>query len=165
VASKEWGIYLPHGNPVDMITVPAQSKRGRDRRLEGDEELEAKEYGGGIALIIIIAIETGMRRGEIVALRWENINRIKRTAKLLDTKNGEDRTIPLSKKALKLLNRLPHNINGKVFSMRGDSITRAFERCCKRENITDLRDMKQPATFLRWALISWKSLQLQGIKI
>lgn len=152
VASKEWGIYLPHGNPVDMITVPAQSKRGRDRRLENDEEkrllLEAKEYGGEIASIIIIAIETGMRRGEIVALRWENINRTKRTAKLLDTKNGEDRAIPLSKKVLELLESLPHNINGKVFSMRGDSITRAFERCCKREKITNLRfhDLRHEAT-------------------
>ena len=34
VASKEWGVYLPRGNPVDMITVPTQPKQGRDRRLE-----------------------------------------------------------------------------------------------------------------------------------
>ena len=38
VASKEWGVCLPRGNPVYMITVPTQSKRGRDRRLEGNEE-------------------------------------------------------------------------------------------------------------------------------
>lgn len=38
VASKESDIYLPSGNPVDMITIPPQARQGRDRRLESDEE-------------------------------------------------------------------------------------------------------------------------------
>jgi integrase len=152
IAAKEWGIYLPHGNPIDMITIPAQATRGRDRRLEGDEEerlrLAAKQYGGEILSVMVFATETGMRRGEIVDLRWENINRIKKIAKLLDTKNGEDRTIPLSPKALKIIESLPINISGKVFSMRGDSISQAFERCCKRANIVNLRfhDLRHEAT-------------------
>lgn len=152
VASKEWGVYLPHGNPVDMITVPAQSKRGRERRLENDEQERlqkaAKEYGGQISDIITFAIETAMRRGEIVDLCWENINKVKRTARLRLTKNGENRTVPLSPGALKVLDKLPRNISGKVFSMRGDSITQAFERCCKRANIVDLRfhDLRHEAT-------------------
>jgi len=80
-----------------------------------------------------------MRRGEICELRWENIDLRKKTAKLIDTKNGEDRKIPLSPKALQLLNSLPRNLSGRVFSMRTDSITQAFERCCKRAKIEDLR--------------------------
>ena len=152
VASKEWGVYLPRGNPIDMITVPTQPKRGRDRRLEGNEEERllsaAKEYGGEIDTIIQFAIETAMRRGEIYELRWENINRIKKTAKLLDTKNGEDRKIPLTPKALQLLSSLPRNLSGRVFSMRTDSISQAFERCCKRAKIKDLRlhDLRHEAT-------------------
>jgi len=152
VASKEWGIYLPHGNPIDMITVPPQPKRGRERRLEGNEEerllLAAKEYGGELSAIISFAIETAMRRGEIVELRWENINKLKRTAKLLDTKNGENRTVPLSPVALKILESIPRNINGRVFSIKADSITTAFDRCCRRAHIESLRfhDLRHEAT-------------------
>ena len=152
VASKEWGIYLPRGNPVDMITVPTAPKRGRDRRLEGNEEDRllnaAQGYGGEISAIIQIAIETAMRRGEICELRWENVNKTKKTAKLLDTKNGDTRNIPLSPKALKLLNELPQEFKGRVFSMRTDSVTQAFERCCKRAQIEGLRlhDLRHEAT-------------------
>jgi len=152
VASKEWGIYLPHGNPVDMITVPTQPKQGRDRRLESGEEERllkaAKSYGGEIHTIIQFAIETAMRRGEIHGLLWKNIDRRKKTAKLIDTKNGEDRNVPLTPKALKLLNSLPRNFNGRVFSMKSDSISQAFERCCKRAKIENLRlhDLRHEAT-------------------
>lgn len=152
VASKEWGIYLPHGNPIDMINVPPQPKRGRERRLEGNEEerllLAAKEYGGELSAIISFAIETAIRRGEIVDLRWENINKVKRTAKLLDTKNGENRTVPLSPAAQKILDSIPRNLHGRVFSMKGDSITTAFDRCCRRAQIENLRfhDLRHEAT-------------------
>jgi integrase len=152
VASKEWGVYLPRGNPVDMITVPTQPTRGRDRRLEGDEEerllIAANDYGGEIKIIIQFAIETGMRRGEIYELRSENIDRQNKTARLLDTKNGDNRKIPLSPIALKLLRALPRNLSGRIFSMRSDSITQAFERCCKRANIEGLRlhDLRHEAT-------------------
>lgn len=152
VASKEWGIYLPHGNPIDMITVPPQPKRGRERRLEGNEEerllTAAKEYGGELSAIISFAIETAMRRGEIVELRWENVNKVKRTAKLLDTKNGENRTVPLSPTAQKILDSIPRNLHGRVFSMKADSITTAFDRCCRRAQIENLRfhDLRHEAT-------------------
>lgn len=89
-----------------------------------------------------------MCRGEIYELLWENIDQKKKTAKLLDTKNGEDRKIPLSPKAIKLLTTLPEGLNGRVFSMKSDSITQAFERCCKRAGIEGLRlhDLRHEAT-------------------
>jgi integrase len=152
IASKEWGIYLPHGNPIDMITVPPQPKRGRERRLELGELDRllnaAKEYGGEIFAIISFAVETAMRRGEIVQLYWENIDRNKRVVTLHDTKNGESRTVPLSPEALNVLRVIPQNISGKVFSIRADSITTAFDRCCKRTGIDNLRfhDLRHEAT-------------------
>ena len=150
-AIKEWGIHLPRGNPVDSIKIPTQPK-GRDRRLIDDEEnlllQAARFYGGEIQDIITLAIETGMRRGEIAKLQWQHINLKKRTATLYDTKNTEDRTIPLSTRALNLLNGLPRNLSGKVFIMMPDSITRAFVRLCKMAEIEDLRfhDLRHEAT-------------------
>ena len=150
-AQKEWDIYLPRGNPVDSVSIPVQPK-GRERRLEGDEEQKLLEaamaYGGEIYSIIILAIETGMRRGEIAKLRWSDINLTKRTATLYDTKNTEDRTIPLTVKVFNLLTGLPRNISGKVFTMRPDSITQAFERVRDRADMEDFRfhDLRHEAT-------------------
>ena len=88
-AQKEWEIYLPRGNPVDSVSIPTQTK-GRDHRLIGDEEERllnaAQAYGGEIYNIIILAMETAMRRGEIAKLRWKDINLSKRTALLYDKK-------------------------------------------------------------------------------
>lgn len=151
LAQREWDIYLPRGNPVDSISMPPKGK-GRDRRLQSNEENEllkaAKEYGGFIEDIIILALETGARRGEIANLHWENINFTKRTAILRDTKNTDDREVPLSKKAVEVIKRQPRHINGLVFPIRGDSITKAFGRVCKNAKLEDLRfhDLRHEAT-------------------
>lgn len=151
IASKEWEIPLPLGNPVTLITVPTQPK-GRERRLEGNEEelilAGASEYGGVIKEVIIFAIETGMRRSELCRLDWKDINLKKHTALLYYTKNTEDRTVPLSSTAMRVLSSLPRNINDLVFGLRPDSITQAFKRICKRAGIEGLHfhDLRHEAT-------------------
>jgi integrase len=151
LAQREWDIYLPHGNPVDSISLPKKSK-ARERRLQQGEEgallKAAQEYGGYIGSIICLAIETGMRRGEIVSLRWQDINLSSKVAILRDTKNGDDRTVPLSTKAIEILSSEPRHIAGRVFPIRGDSITQAFDRVCRKAGIENLRfhDLRHEAT-------------------
>ena len=67
--------------------------------------------------VILFAIETGMRRGEILSLTWEHVHLGKRYVHLPDTKNGDSRVVPLSPLALELLRDLPRNIRSdqKVF--------------------------------------------------
>lgn len=150
-SQKEWGINLPRGNPADYVSIPSDSK-GRDRRFYKGEEKEllkaAKEYSTDMHDVIVFAIETGARRGEISKLLWENINIRNQTATLLDTKNSEDRTIPLSKTIIEMLKSRVRNINGKVFNMRADSITQAFSRIKQSTGIKDLRfhDLRHEAT-------------------
>ena len=60
--------------------------------------------------MILFAIETGMRRGEILSLTWENVHLEKRYVQLPDTKNGESRDVPLSPLAMELLRELLRNI-------------------------------------------------------
>jgi len=150
-AITEWDIHLPHGNPVNSVKLPPKGG-SRERRLEtGEEELllkHAKLYGGLIESIIKMALETGARRGEIQRLRWENIDFTNSTAFLLDTKNGEDRKIPISNQAVLVLNSLPRNICGSVFLIRPDSISQAFRRVCKKAGIKDLwfHDLRHEAT-------------------
>jgi len=89
-----------------------------------------------------------MRRGEIVSLRWQDVNLSSRVAILRDTKNGDDRAVPLSTKAIETLSLEPRHTTGRVFPIRGDSITQAFDRVCKKAGIENLRfhDLRHEAT-------------------
>jgi integrase len=80
-----------------------------------------------------------MRRGELVNLHWNDTDFIRRVALLKDTKNGESRTVPLSSTAIQILQNLPRRIDGRVFGMQADSVTKAFERACRRAGVVGLR--------------------------
>ena len=67
IAVKEWGINLQN-NPVSMVSLP-KIARGRDRRLESGEEEQLLSSTGELKRLIILALETGMRRGEILTLK------------------------------------------------------------------------------------------------
>jgi integrase len=55
--------------------------------------------------LVKLAIETAMRRGELLSLTWENVDLKRQTAHLPDTKNGDPRTVPLSTRAVAILRR------------------------------------------------------------
>jgi integrase len=67
VATRDWGINLPHGNPVAHVSMP-KLPSGRTRRLESDEEsLVLKELATNRVMhaVVVLALETAMRRSEI----------------------------------------------------------------------------------------------------
>ncbi|HRE17998.1 MAG TPA: site-specific integrase [Rhodocyclaceae bacterium] len=146
IARKDWGFHMD--NPVLAMRRPKPAK-ARERRLMSDEEarlLKALEnedrdahgrLGSGtrnpwIKPLMQLAIETAMRRGELLSLRWENIELDHQTAYLEDTKNGESRTVPLSSAAVRILRALPRSISGIVFPITEDSIKKAFSRAVSR---------------------------------
>ena len=103
----------------------------RQRRLEAGEEealLEACRESGAHSLqtVVILAIETGMRFGELVGVTWANVNLEKRTIFLPDTKNGSPRTVPLSTRALNAIQTQPRSIDGRLFSAKPGSIRSAY---------------------------------------
>jgi len=117
VARKEWGIHASY--PVRDIRLPSDGKP-RDRRLRADEEVRlleacARARNSWLLPLVELAIETGMRRSELLALEWTRIDLKKRIAVLADTKNGHPRCVPLSTKAVKILRRLKNDEKGAVF--------------------------------------------------
>jgi len=90
-----------------------------------------------------------MRRGEILSLYWKHIDLINNTAYLPDTKNSEPRTVPLSTRAIKILNALPRSISGKVFSTTDEAIRLGFYRSCKRAKSADMKK-NEPIEGLRF---------------
>jgi integrase len=83
-------------------------------------------------------------------LAWEEIDLVKGTAHLPITKTDVPRTVPLSTLAIATLNGLPRRIDGRVFGLKAESMSQAFERACeeRRANIQDLRfhDLRHEAT-------------------
>lgn len=154
IARREWGMESLT-NPVDLVRKP-RPNNARTRRIAaglpnaeapGDEEsesdrgaqdgeLERVAKASGSALlpsIICLAVETAMRRGEIVSLRWEHVDLKRRVARLPSTKNGDARDVPLSTRAIGVLEKLQAGRkSGRVFVIRSDAVTRAFERAVKR---------------------------------
>lgn len=141
VASKEFRIPLPSGNPVAMIRKPIGNP-SRDRRLasEAFEKLLAaceQSRNTWLKPAVLISVETAMRQGELLALRWENVNLEKRVAFLLMTKNGAARAVPLSSRAVALLEALPRSIDGRVLPLEKQGLHAVFTTACKRANISD----------------------------
>jgi integrase len=148
VAIKDWGYPLAV-NPAQMIRKPKANK-GRDRRLEvGELDLliDALQFTWGVQSIVLLALETGMRRSEILSLKWVNIFIEDRYLILPDTKNGDSRAVPLSSKAVNILNSLEKS-SDSLFFIKPDAVTRAFKRACVRVGLKDLRfhDIRHEAT-------------------
>ena len=129
---KELSINLPAGNPVRGIRKPSLPK-SRDRRLragELDALLSAADAGRsdripGMRQAITLAVESSMRLGEMIGLDWKRVDLARRTAHLIDTKNGESRTVALSSSAVGALQSLPRRIDGRVFDW---TTSQGFER-------------------------------------
>ncbi len=89
--------------------------------------------------IVIFAVETGMRIGEIAAMEWNHINWDKQTLLIPITKTDKAREIPLSKRVQLILKANLSRSDGRSVSVWDISITQAFGRACKRLGIDNLR--------------------------
>jgi len=141
IARLEWGVQLPT-NPVEGVRIPNGVVR-RTRRLESGE-YEALSRAATrctnpyIWPCIEIAVETGMRRSEILSLQWDNVDLETRIALLLDTKNGSKRHVPLTTKAVEVLRSLAQE-QKHVFPISDYSVRHGWDRLVKRACITGLR--------------------------
>jgi len=88
--------------------------------------------------LIEFALETAMRRGEILELLWANIDFNKRIAYLPLTKNGTSRKIPLSLKAIEVLKSLNSNITEKAFPLKPNTVSMIFLRITRRTGLIDV---------------------------
>ena len=110
VARKDWGYGLTANVVAQVRRIPVRN--ARDRRLETGElgRLKAALASTRNPLVrpaILLAIETGLRRGELLNLTWRHIDLEKRIAFIPHTKTGYARTIPLTDPAIAILSALP----------------------------------------------------------
>ena len=139
---REWGIHA--NNPVALVRKPTQPK-GRERVLSLAERerllVELQPTGRRntwMPSVVILALETAMRRSELLALRWGNINLERRTATLQMTKNGESRIVPLSTTAIQTLTSMPQSVCGAVFPITSCALAANFDNAVERAKLPDL---------------------------
>lgn len=143
-ARREWDIHIE--NPLALVRRP-RCNRGRERRLQGNEqellfkEISEKSRNPYLLPVVQTAIETGMRRSELLQLEWNRVDLDKRVIRILDTKNGEGRSVPLTLKAVEILSSLPkrEGFEQTVFPLTPNALKLGFERALERSRIDDLR--------------------------
>ena len=109
----------------DNVRVRFLTDRERERLLEACRTSAWDK----LHLIVVLAITTGARRGELLSLRWPDINFRDRTAILHDTKNGKKRVLTLPAPAIKALLPFREVGNGYVFpSLRKPGIAYDFKK-------------------------------------
>lgn len=155
-ARKEWGISAG-ANPIKDVSRP-HNPPARDRRLSAEEQLAlfaacADTRGGYLRAIVELALETGMRQSELVGLEWDRVSLPRRTIRLMEgtTKNGHGRGIPLSRRAVEVLEGIASEDerHGRVFpDLTAEAVKRAFIRTCERAGLKDFHfhDLRHEAT-------------------
>ncbi len=149
VAVKDWEWLLE--NPMDKVTKPKPAP-GRQRYLTEEERkallTEAQNSRCPVLYpILVLALSTGMRRGEIMNLRKENIDLPNETIKLSITKNDEPRLVPLKGLAHRLITSIYEKLTYKeslLFPspsnpLNSYDIETAWKGALKRANITGFR--------------------------
>ena len=143
----------PTRQPNQLLFGCPRTTSPRERRLKDGEFEEAprsllRNLDLGISQpVVVLAIETAMRRGEILGLRWEHIDLDKKTTFFLPmTKNGLSRWVPLSNQAVAKLSKAPRDTD-RPFPLTDIAFRQAWDRLRTRANISDLtfRDLRHEA--------------------
>jgi len=129
------------GGLVDTLR-PLKEPPGRVRYLAPDEInrlLAACDRRPYLRGFVMVALNSGMRRNEILSLTRQSIYSRNRIATLGDTKNGELRHVPLNDLAFEALSSLPPRLDGRLFPFSPNQVSVEFKRTCRRAGIDDFR--------------------------
>lgn len=142
-AMKEWRLGLT-SNPCSLVAKPRKARPRTQRislverrqiigELGWDGVSEPETSGQWVAFAFYLALETAMRKGEILSLQWADIDFTARHAHLDMTKNGEERFVPLSKVAMELLQIVKHRVpSAPVVPIQAGNFDKLF-RAARRE--------------------------------
>ena len=138
-ARKEWR--LVHTNPAKDVRWPPPP-RGRDRRVSPEEEKALLAQCDTVATaLVVVLLETGMRLSEALSLRLPgNLDLEERMVTLEDTKNGERRLVPLSRRAIAALKTVPVDLyTGRLFPWDASLWGHRWERIRTAAGLEDIR--------------------------
>ena len=159
-AKKVWSLTLPAQNPVDLVVFEKVNNK-RENILTREEYQSllnccTESKLNTLVDIVKFAYLTGARLGEITKLKRDDINFNEFVCTFRDTKNSEDRTIPLSNEVIDILKKYP--FGETVFQIKREQLRFYFVQARKKANLTKFRFHDLRACFCTNALLSGMSI-------
>jgi len=138
---------LADHNPVLRVKLFSEKDTQKERILTDEEELRLlSESPPYLKSILITALNTGMRRGEIFNLKWDQVDFKQRIIKVTNTKNGKNRIIPINDLLLQelILQKKASGKNDYVFPNPDTKkpfidTKKSFKHACREARIENLR--------------------------
>jgi integrase len=155
-----WGVEgkMIDANPAARVTLP-KAPAGRLRYLQPTElQVILTHCPPWIKPLVQLAVATGMRRGEILGLRWMDVDLLNKQVNLPQTKNGKGRTVYLNEIAMEVFRSLAFDIETRseepIFALDAtpEEVSMRFMRACRKAKVMDFRfhDLRHThATWLR----------------
>ncbi len=166
-----WNLWTGE-NPIKRVAIPDKLNNKRERflsRQEADALLaELGRVSPQLKDMALLSLHTGMRAGEIFALRWGNIHFESGIINIADSKSGEAQKVYMTSLVKEMLlgrakNNPPHEL---VFRNRKggqiQEVSDAYERAVKRLKLNEgVTDSRQKVCFhtLRHTFASWLALE------
>jgi integrase len=149
VARREWK--WTRENPVADVSFAVGNKNARDRWLTIEEErrlLEKATNPKWLRPFLMFALHTGMRKGEIQKLCWQEVDFQRKIITVIKSKNGDKRSIPMSKTLYYVLKSIKvRDISGRVFPISDWSFRAAFGKALEKAEIKEFRPHDMRHTF------------------
>ncbi len=147
-SAVRWGLLSQ--NPASDVKLGREQERPF-RVLSQDEEVRLlSACAPHLAPIVLMALNTGLRHGELLALEWRDVNLRRGTLEVRRSKSGKVRTVPLNDAALGVLLKIPGR-DGAVFRFEGRAVRwvdTAFRAAVRRSGIATLRFHDLRHTFI-----------------
>jgi len=144
-ACREYGLHI---NPVRQIPLlPENNERTRflseAERTSLFKACRASKWDK-LYLIVLLAITTGARKGELTKLRWNDIDFDRRTAYVATTKNGQPKVLPLTDSVIRELQLFDSKDSSLIFGSRVKydapyCFTKPWKRALEDAEIKDFR--------------------------
>jgi integrase len=165
LAIKEWE-WL-RDNPVSRVSMEEENNK-RDRWLTIEEEERLLEVcPAWLRELVVFALNTGMRLGEIISLEWKGVDLSRKTITIFKSKNKDPRTIPINETVFKMLKN-----KGKVKSIKTNfvfytdahtmliktTVDHAFQKALKKVGVENFRFHDIRHTFATRLIQSGKDL-------
>ena len=169
--AEEWG-YVPEGHPNPSRGVQKFQERSRDRWLRPEEVVRlfkavGQEQDPFVRAAVLVYLLTGLRKGELLSIRWSDVDFERRELHLPNTKSGRSHSVPLSSPAVALLRQLPRQEGSPwVFPGKGDrpraDIKVPWVRIRKAAGLEDIRLHDLRRTVGSWMAQAGVPLQVIG---
>ncbi|BCA55308.1 integrase [Nitrospira sp. KM1] len=137
-----------------------QEPDGRLRYLSGESEAERllQSCEGWLKPIVLTAIHTGMRKGELLGLTWDCVDMTHGFIRLKQTKNGKARALPLNETLWGVFSGLRTRADVPwVFhdpaGHRWEDVRHPFDRACEAAGLTDFHFHDLRHTFASWLIM------------